>query len=75
MWHVAAGTQGAFPVGSGDSFLAGLVVGLRESSNDIGFALALATAAAGANAQTPGPALFDAIAARAATPEIRVVEL
>jgi fructose-1-phosphate kinase PfkB-like protein len=75
MWHVAAGTQGAFPVGSGDSFLAGLVVGLRESSNDIASGLALATAAAGANAQVPGPAVFDSIAARAAAPDVRVVQL
>jgi 1-phosphofructokinase family hexose kinase len=75
MWHVAAVTPGAFPVGSGDSFLAGLVVGLRETSNDIAHSLALATAAAGANAQVPGPAIFDAVAARAAAADIRVVEL
>ena len=51
------GHVGLFPVGSGDSFLGGLLVGLEESDS-LGDALRLATAAAAANAQVPGAAVL-----------------
>ncbi len=48
---------GRYPVGSGDAFLAGLVLGLMDEA--FGPALALATAAAVSNAQLPGAGRFD----------------
>jgi 1-phosphofructokinase/tagatose 6-phosphate kinase len=51
------GHVGLFPVGSGDSFLGGLLVGLEEGDS-LGDALRLATAAAVANAQVPGAAVL-----------------
>jgi 1-phosphofructokinase family hexose kinase len=45
--------RGAYPVGSGDAFLAGLVVELDRGA-DLGAALAAGTAAAAANAAVPG---------------------
>jgi 1-phosphofructokinase family hexose kinase len=69
-WTATLDAHGAYPVGSGDCFLAGMVVALdRGESFDA--ALRLATGAAAANAELPGPALFDRgraeqLAARAA---------
>ena len=53
-----AGHTGGFPVGSGDSFLGGLLVAL-DRGDDLTGALALATAAGTANAQVPGAAVLD----------------
>ena len=50
--------RGRFPVGSGDSYLAGLLTRL-DQGDDLGSALRLATAAGVANAQVPGPGSFD----------------
>lgn len=56
--HAAApGAPGRYPVGSGDSFLGGLLAGL-DRGEDLPAALRLATASAVANAQTPGPGQF-----------------
>ena len=52
------GFVGRFPVGSGDSFLGGLLVAL-DRGDDLTGALRLATAAASANAQVPGAGTFD----------------
>ena len=49
---------GRYPVGSGDCFLAGLVVGL-ERGDRLTRALELATAVATANAMVPGAGTFD----------------
>jgi fructose-1-phosphate kinase PfkB-like protein len=49
---------GAFPVGSGDSFLGALVVAL-DANRSFEFALRQATAAANANAAVAGAARFD----------------
>ncbi len=57
------GSTGAHPVGSGDSFLAGLVVALDEGAS-LPEALRSATGAAAANAQQPGAALLDPNLAR-----------
>jgi fructose-1-phosphate kinase PfkB-like protein len=75
MYHAAAAEHGVFPVGSGDCFLAGLVSGLKESSNNVAFALALATACASANAQIPGPAVFDPSKARDLAGRVEIREL
>jgi 1-phosphofructokinase family hexose kinase len=50
--------RGPYPVGSGDSFLAGLVVA-RAGGGDWDDALALALGAATANAAVPGAACFE----------------
>lgn len=56
-WKGRTAVKGAYPVGSGDAFLAGLVHGL-ESHNSWPLALALALGAAGANAEIPGAGRF-----------------
>jgi len=65
------GHTGGFPVGSGDSFLGGLLVAL-DGGDDLAAALALATATGTANAQVPGAAILDPTLARTLT---RTVEL
>jgi len=64
--------RGRYPVGSGDAFLAGLVVGL-ERGDPWSHALGLALGAAAANAELPGAGALDAArtAALAARAEIR----
>ena len=69
--HVGTARPGAFPVGSGDCFLAGLVVGLYADPADVAAALRLAAATASANAQQPGAAVLDPALARAWAPDVR----
>jgi 1-phosphofructokinase family hexose kinase len=71
--------RGPYPVGSGDAFLAGLVVGLERGA-DWAAASRLALGAAAANAARAGAGRFDAdraqeLAARADVFEARVSEL
>ncbi|WP_010203653.1 1-phosphofructokinase family hexose kinase [Salinibacterium sp. PAMC 21357] len=54
---------GLFPVGSGDSYLAGVLVALTQGQS-LATALAVASGAASANAAVPGAATFDAELAR-----------
>jgi fructose-1-phosphate kinase PfkB-like protein len=54
--------RGRYPVGSGDAFLAGLVVGLDRGSDWEG-ALRLALGAATANAELPGAGKLDPVRA------------
>lgn len=63
--------RGRYPVGSGDSFLAGLLVGL-ERGDALPDALLLAAASGSANAQGPGAAVFTA--AQVAESLARLVE-
>ncbi|MCP2266523.1 1-phosphofructokinase family hexose kinase [Promicromonospora thailandica] len=65
------GHTGGFPVGSGDSFLGGLLVAL-DRGDDLAAALALATAAGTANAQGPGAAVLDADLARRLAGQVTV---
>ncbi|MEU4385554.1 PfkB family carbohydrate kinase [Promicromonospora sp. NPDC023805] len=65
------GHTGGFPVGSGDSFLGGLLVAL-DGGDDLAEALALATATGTANAQVPGAAILDPTQARRLTQEVQV---
>jgi 1-phosphofructokinase family hexose kinase len=54
VWRIGrAGDPGRYPVGSGDAFLAGLLVA-RAGGLDTRAGLALAAGAAAANAETPG---------------------
>jgi 1-phosphofructokinase family hexose kinase len=64
VWHGAVPVHGAYPVGSGDALLAGLLTGLsREESWTAAAALGLGAAAA--NAEIPGAARLDPERARA----------
>jgi 1-phosphofructokinase family hexose kinase len=65
------GHTGGFPVGSGDSFLGGLLVAL-DDGDDLAEALALATATGTANAQVPGAAVLDPALARRLAQEVGV---
>ena len=62
--HVRSQTVGSYPVGSGDSFMAGLLTEFCRSTGDVidshvvRAALITATAAATANALVPGAAVF-----------------
>ena len=56
-WTATLDERGPFPVGSGDCFLAGMVVAL-DRGEPFDAALRLATGAAAANAEQPGPGLF-----------------
>jgi 1-phosphofructokinase family hexose kinase len=63
------GTRGPFAVGSGDAFLAGLLIGHeRRRSWEEAFALALAAGAA--NAERPGPGRLDPARAEALRLEV-----
>lgn len=65
---------GAYPVGSGDSFLGGMLAAL-DRGDGLDAALALATACATANALTPGAAKFDGATARGLVGEVRLTDL
>ena len=58
LYAVKLDAHGPFPVGSGDSFLAGLVVAL-DAGAELPDALRLATGAGAANAEVPGAAIFE----------------
>ena len=62
---------GGFSVGSGDSFLGGLLVAL-DGGADLAEALALATATGTANAQVPGAAVLDPALARRLAQEVEI---
>ena len=66
--------RGRYPVGSGDAFLAGLVVGLEDGS-DWPTALSVALGAATANAEIPGAGRFDADRAAALAGRAEMREL
>ncbi len=63
-WEGRLYVQGRYPVGSGDAFLAGLVVSLEAGDSWVD-ALAMALAAATANAELPGAGRLDPVRARA----------
>jgi 1-phosphofructokinase family hexose kinase len=63
--------RGHYPVGSGDSFLGGLLAGL-DSGQDLAASLRLATGCAVANALVPGQGHFDAELARVIADELDV---
>lgn len=71
-WSVALPTAaGAHPVGSGDSFLGGLVAAL-DAGRPLDEALAAATGAGAANAEQPGAAVLDPGRARRIAALVRV---
>jgi 1-phosphofructokinase family hexose kinase len=74
-WAVGtAGTEGHYPVGSGDAFLGGLATGLLEGGELVD-AVRLAAGAAAANAQVPGPGEFDPAVARDLAERVAVQRL
>jgi fructose-1-phosphate kinase PfkB-like protein len=66
--------QGRYPVGSGDAFLGGLVVGL-ERGDPWPDALRLALGAAAANAELPGAGVLDAARADELRERVEIREL
>lgn len=68
----SSGPLGGFPVGSGDSFLGGLVAAL-DTGEALAGALALASGAGIANAQVPGAAVLDPVLARRLASRVDVV--
>jgi 1-phosphofructokinase family hexose kinase len=73
-WQVrlpSAEAFGAHPVGSGDSYLGGLLAAL-DAGADLPSAVALAAGAAAANALVPGAAVFDATVARSLAARVEV---
>jgi len=66
--------RGRYPVGSGDAFLAGLVVALERGEGWLD-ALRLALGAAAANAEIPGAGKLDAARARALAARAIVTEI
>ncbi|WP_114558771.1 1-phosphofructokinase family hexose kinase [Desertihabitans aurantiacus] len=74
-WLVAASARrGQHSVGSGDSYLGGLLAGL-EAGLGLGEAVRLAAGTATANAQVPGPGVLDPGVARAAAAELEITAL
>ena len=67
-----AGHTGGFSVGSGDSFLGGLLVALDDGA-DLPEAMALATATGTANAQVPGAAILDPALARDLASKVEIL--
>jgi 1-phosphofructokinase family hexose kinase len=70
---VALDVRGDFPVGSGDSFLGGLLTALADAPDDVEGALRLAMGAGAANALTPGAGVLDADIARALAEKVVVI--
>jgi len=68
------GHTGAFPVGSGDSFLGALVVAL-DAGEPLADGLRSATAAGTANAAGPGAAVFSRAHYEALLPEVRLIPI
>ncbi len=68
----SSGPLGGFPVGSGDSFLGGLVAAL-DAGEDLRRALGLAAGAGIANAQVAGAAVLDPMLARRFASRVEVV--
>ena len=67
--------RGDFPVGSGDSFLGGLLTALADAPDDVETALRLAMGAGAANALTPGAGVLDAATARELAEKVLVTTL
>jgi 1-phosphofructokinase family hexose kinase len=73
--RVTLDVRGDFPVGSGDSFLGGLLTALADAPADIEGALRLAIGAGAANALTPGAGVLDADTARRLADKVVVTTL
>lgn len=72
-WQGSVTARGAFPVGSGDSFLAGLLVS-REEGRDWPDAMRLALGAGAANAEVAGQGRLDRARAEELAALARIVE-
>jgi 1-phosphofructokinase family hexose kinase len=72
LYEGALYVRGRFPVGSGDSFLAGLVVGLERSPGDWAGALKLALGAGTANSELAGAGKLDPARANALAEQAQV---
>jgi 1-phosphofructokinase/tagatose 6-phosphate kinase len=75
LYEGALYVRGRFPVGSGDSFLAGLVVGLERAPEDWAGALQLALGAGTANSELAGAGKLDPARANALAEQARVRQI
>ena len=67
--------HGDYPIGSGDSFLGGLLTALAGAPDDLEAAARLAVGAGAANALTPGAGVLDAVTARQLAAQVTVSPL
>jgi 1-phosphofructokinase family hexose kinase len=67
--------RGDYPVGSGDSFLGGLLTGLARAPGDLVPAARLAIAAGAANALTPGAGVLDAATAQTLSEQVEITPI
>lgn len=73
--HLSLDVRGDYPVGSGDSFLGGLLTALAGAPGDLESAARLAMGAGAANALTPGAGVLDAGNARELAARVAVTAL
>jgi fructose-1-phosphate kinase PfkB-like protein len=73
--HLRLDVHGDYPVGSGDSFLGGLLTSLAGAPDDLEAAARLAVGAGAANALTPGAGVLDAATARELATQVVVTPL
>jgi fructose-1-phosphate kinase PfkB-like protein len=67
--------RGDYPIGSGDSFLGGLLTGLARAPGDVTAASRLAIGAGAANALTPGAGVLDAGTAHALAERVEITRI
>lgn len=67
--------HGEYPIGSGDSFLGGLLTALAVEPDDLEAAARLAVGAGAANALTPGAGVLDAATARRLAEQVLVTPI
>jgi 1-phosphofructokinase family hexose kinase len=74
-WRLSLDVRGDYPIGSGDSFLGGLLTALAGTPDDLEAAARLAVGAGAANALTPGAGVLDAATARRLAEQVSVTPL
>jgi 1-phosphofructokinase family hexose kinase len=67
--------RGDYPVGSGDSFLGGLLTELARTPGELVPAARLAVAAGAANALTPGAGVLDAATAHSLSEQVEITQI
>lgn len=70
--RLSLGVRGTYRIGSGDSFLGGLLASLADTPDDLAAALRLAAGAGAANALVPGAGVLDAATARELAAQVAV---
>jgi 1-phosphofructokinase/tagatose 6-phosphate kinase len=73
--RLALDVRGDYPIGSGDSFLGGLLTAFADAPDDVEAAARLGVGAGAANALTPGAGVLDAATARRLAEQVSVTPL